>query len=255
MPRRPDRLPPAQDRRLRGALRGRPVHPDVGADPCLVHEALDVRLGYLLGRPDTAASDVGASLLTTVAPGPDTRRRLERTLSGFLSEHRARASALAPGRVLGATAERALAGDAMLLALLSRAARATDPARLPLLAPAVAGLDDERLHALVDPRVVGDVVRLTVAAEHGLWRPLASSRVERTGERGRWRMGDADVLVVVPGGRAGLRAVRAAAQAPDGTPGWAWFARHEALVRLHDGEVDQDEPHGEHDPVSRPRTR
>ena len=254
MPRRPDRLPPALQRRLRAALRGGVVHADVGADPALVAHALDVRLGYLLGLPDTTAADVGASLLTTVARGPDTRRRLERTLAGFLAEHRARASALAPGRVLGPAAERSLAGDAVLLAMLAEVADAPDPTRVPLLAPATAGLDDDRLHAVVDPRVVADVARLTVAAEQTLWRPLASSRTARDGAGpGHWRIGDARVLVVTAAGRGALRAVRSASDA-DGRPlGWAWLARHEALVRLQDGSDERS--HDEPDRVSRPRAR
>ena len=254
MPRRTDRLPPAQRGRLLAALRGGPVHPDIGADPALVHGALAVRLGYLLGRPDTTAADLGASLLTTVARGPDTRRRLERTLAGFLSEHRARASSLAPGRVLGAAAERALAADAVLLTLLAEVASAEDPTRVPLLAPAAAGLDDERLHALVDPRVVADTARLTVAAEHSLWRPLASSRTARTEQPGRWWIGDAEVLVVVAGGRAALRALRRAGDAAGQLPGWTWLARHEALVRL-DGTTGDDRARDDHGRVSRPRAR
>ena len=233
-------------------MRDEVLHPDVGADPALVHAALDVRLGYLLGDPDTTAADVGASVLSTVPRGPDTRRRLERTLSGFLSEHHARASALAPGRVLHTAAERALAADAVLLALLAQAAQALDPTRVPLLAPASTGLDDDRLHALVDPRVVGDVVRLTRAAEHSLWRPLASRRTQRLGEPGRWRLGDAHVLVVVRAGRRAMRSVRNAT-ADDGPASWVWLARHEALVRLHAAAAVLGGPHDDTEAVSRHR--
>lgn len=235
--------PSADERRaLRAGRRGRPVHPDAGGPGDLVNGALSVRLGYLLGCPDLTAADVGASVLEPLAPGPATRRAFHRTVAGFLSEHAGRASRLAPGRVLGAREEAGLAADAVRLALLCEAAEDRPLAATALAAPVRAGLDDQRFEALVDPRVVADVVRLTGAAERTLWRPLATSRTARV-DAATWRLGD--VLVRVDLAERGRAATPA--QGPTGDDPAVWFGRYERLVRLPGAGTTR----GAHDRVGR----
>jgi hypothetical protein len=213
---------------VRRARRGGPLHPDVGAPRDLLAAALDFRLGYLLGAPDLTAADVGAGVLQALPQGPTTRAALHRTLAGFLGEHAGRSAALAPGVVLDQTRERALASDAIVLALLGQAAGDAPLARLALAGPAATGLDDERLRALVDPRVESEVVRLTGAADASLWRPLATRHVERAGP-GWWRIGEIEVVVDLAVGRFG--GTSATDRLTHGRPGATWVARYERLVR------------------------
>lgn len=191
--------------------------------------ALDVRLGYLLGAPDTTTASVGATVLLGLPQGPTTHAAAIRTLSGFLTEHASRAAALAPGVVLDATREATLAADAVVLAHLAQAADDVALASLRLASPVTSGLDDERLWAVVDPRVVSDVVRLTRAAQTSLWRPLATADVERVGV-GAWRLGDQVVVVDLGEGRLARVPVR-----PDACDRSAtWVGRYERLVRHRD---------------------